>query len=123
MTVILSKDACQNPCQGDARIRHTLQTFEDPANLIGQGDPGKVLFLIVGVYATKEELGARGSMLETEHRRRQYTFRDKILDWRICAIDRYQLETHAHQTVRREIDDSKPCIIVGCGAKRLGLRL
>ena len=58
VTVILSKDACQNPCQGDARIRHTLQTFEDPANLIGQGDPGKVFFLIVGVYATKEELGA-----------------------------------------------------------------
>jgi hypothetical protein len=66
----------------------TLLTFEDLANLKGQGYPGKVLSLIVGVYSTKEELGAGGSILETEHGRRQYTLGDKSLERRTCTIDR-----------------------------------
>ena len=92
-------------------------------NLIGQGYPGKGIFVVVGVYATKEELGARGSKLETEHGRIHLTLGDKSLECRICAIDRYGFETHAHQAIGRERAALETRRILVCGAKRLSRRL
>ena len=77
----------------------------------------------VGVYTTKEELGAAGSKLGTEHGTRQYTLGNKILDWRLCAIDRYGLESHAHQAVGGELVALKTRRIIGYSANLLVLRL
>jgi hypothetical protein len=76
--VILSKDACQKPYQGEKRIRYTLKSFENLANHNGQGYPGNVPFNKRGVDATKEELGAGGRKLETEHRRIYCTLGNEI---------------------------------------------
>ena len=90
---------------------------------MGQGYPGNGGFKKVGVYATKEELGTVGTKLETEHGRRHCTAGNKSLEWWICWIIRYGLETHAHQTVWRELRDFETRRICGCSAKRLTLRL
>lgn len=93
------------------------------ADRIGQGYPGNLALKKVGVYTTKEELGAVGSKLGTEHGTRQYTLGNKILDWRLCAIDRYGLESHAHQAVGGELVALKTRRIIGYSANLLVLRL
>jgi hypothetical protein len=82
------------------------------ANLFGDRYPGKLGIVVSRVYATNEELRPEGCKLETEHGRGQFTLGDKILDWRCCVIDRYGLETHAHQAVGRELAGLKPSRIL-----------
>jgi len=93
------------------------------ANLSGYGYPGEVAFIKVGVCATKEELGAGGSKLETEHGRIYHTLGGKSLEWRICVIVRYGLETHAHQAIGGEPGALETRRKLGRNAKRLGARL
>jgi hypothetical protein len=112
-----------NPIQVKYPLDKRLYTFEDVANLLGHRYPSKLGNVISRVYATKEELGPGGCKLETEHGRSQYMLGDKILDWRCCVIDRYGLETHAHQAIGREPAGFKPFRILCCSTYRLVRRL
>ena len=112
-----------NPIQVKYPLDKRLDTFEDVANRICQGYPGNLAFIKLGVYATKVKLGAIGCQLETEHGFSQYLLGDEILDWRWRIIDRYGLESQAHQTVGRKLGGLKRCRILCCSAYRLVLRL
>src|SRR6266852_8592256 len=112
-----------NPIQFKYPLDKRLDTFEDVTNRFCHGNPGKIAFIKLRVYTTKEELGPRGCKLETEHGFSQYALGVKSLDWRRCVIDRYGLETHAHQAIGREPRGLKPCRILSCSAYRLVLRL
>jgi len=93
------------------------------ANLFRHGYPSKLVNVISRVYATKEKFGPGGCQLETKHGRSQYTLRDKILYWGWRIIDRYGLESHAHQAIGRELGGLKTCRILYCSTYRLVVRL
>ena len=61
-------------------MRHTIHTFENLTNLVGQRYPSKVVFIILGINTTKDELRAGGCKFESKHRRSYFTLGDKSLE-------------------------------------------
>jgi len=112
-----------SPIQVKYPLDKRLHTFEDVANLLRHRYPGKLGNVIGRVYTTEEEFGPGGCQLETKHGRSQCMLQDKILYWGWRIIDRYGLESHAHQTIGRELGGLKTCRILFCSAHRLVVRL
>jgi hypothetical protein len=79
-------------------------------------DRGTHAFEKIGVYTIKEELGAGGSKLGTEH---STSLGKKILDYRWRVMDRYGLESHAHQAVGGILAGLKTDRIMGYSANLL----
>jgi hypothetical protein len=97
--------------------------YFDVADHSGNGQPGESTRIKGIVYTTKIELRAGVSQLEGKDGTSHCIFGDKSLEhWR-CMIDRYRLETHAHQAISRELASFKLSGIVGCNTESLRARL
>ena len=95
------------------------QCVRATTDLNGQRNPGKVAGIKCAVCASDEEFRTRCSELGSKHLRGHHALRDESLEQWGCVIDRYGLESHAHQAIWREDVAHQVRRILGCSTQGL----